>query len=132
MIINKKTCFTILMFIVFILTGNAVSIENKIEQQKKTSNKLTLKKVQKNKCRPYIDEKYSMIILGKNCHSELIDPGIIAKNAIDPSVHAELRVIDPYTKKEITWDKMPCFGFNKPETMLKDKNYKVPISGPSE
>jgi hypothetical protein len=118
MIRNPKTCFFIFIIIVFILTGNAESIENKIEKPKKTSNKVTLEKRQKNNCLPLIDERYYMMILGLICHSEIIDPGIIAKNTIDPSGHAELRIIDPYTKKEITGFKMP------PNYLIKNKLWK--------
>jgi hypothetical protein len=132
MIRNPKTCFFVFMSFVFIFMDITVSGENNIEQQKNTANKLTFEKRQKNKCLPWVDERYYMMIIGRNCHSDLIDPGIIAKNAYDPSIQHELRVIDPYTKKEITWDKMPCFGFNMPETKLKDKDYKIPITVPSE
>ncbi|NLD37190.1 MAG: hypothetical protein GX654_10005 [Desulfatiglans sp.] len=115
MLVNLKTCFIISIFIVFILPDFAVSGENKIEEQRKSSDKMILEKMHKEKCLPQIDERYSMMIFGLNSHSYLIDPGILAKNTLEPNVHAELRVINPYTKKEITWNRMPCFVSKRQE-----------------
>jgi len=126
MTVNLKTCFIFSISIVFILPDFAMPNENKIEQQEKTSNKITLEKMRKKKGFPRIDERYSMMIIGPDCHSDTIDPGIIAKNTFDPSVHHELRVIDPYTKREITWDKIPLFGFTQPGIKPKEKNFRKP------
>ncbi len=125
MTVNLKTCFLIPIFIVLILPDFVVSNENKIEEQGIASNKMTWEKMRKKQNFPRINERYSMMIIGPDCPSDTIDPGIIAKNAFDPSVHPELRVIDPYTKKEITWDKMPQFGFIQPGTKPKEKNTKL-------
>ncbi len=109
-----------------------MSGENKIDQQRAPSNKITLAKVRKNKSLPRIDERYSMMIIGPNCHSGPIDPGIIVKKKYDPNIHPELIIIDPYTKKEITRNKGPHFGFIQPEFQPKDKKDEIQITTPSE
>lgn len=97
---NMKIYFTLSICWLFILSDFAVSGENKIEQPETSSNKISLAKTLKKKILPWIDERYSMMIIGPDCHSDTIDPGIIAKNTLDPNVHAELLIINPYTKNE--------------------------------
>ncbi|MBN1906638.1 MAG: hypothetical protein JW927_16265 [Deltaproteobacteria bacterium] len=132
MLVNLKTCFFISIFIAFILPDFAVSGENKIEEHDKASNKMTLEKKHKKKCRPRIDERYSMMIIGPDCHSEFIDPGIIAKNTFDPNVHAELRIINPYTKHESSGCKKENHGSlqHKPGISWVDKLFSMNVIKP--
>lgn len=132
MTINSKTYFILFIFIVFIFADITMSGENKIEKQRKSENKITLSKILKKKILPWIDERFSMMIIGPNCHSDRVDPGIIAKNTLDPNAHAELIIINPYTKNESSGCKKENHGSlqHKPGISWIDKLFSMNVIKP--
>jgi hypothetical protein len=74
------------------------------------------------------DDKYSMNIIRPN-------PGIdseIVMNTFDPNIDYKLRIIDPYTRKEITGCKGPCFGPFQHKFLEEGKRYETPVTGPAK
>jgi hypothetical protein len=65
--------------------------------------------------------EYSMKIIKPN---PSIDNEII-KNTYDPNIDYKLRIINPYTKKEITGNKRPCFSPIQNKFQKGGKRYEV-------
>ncbi|MGD9161592.1 MAG: hypothetical protein PVG39_24475 [Desulfobacteraceae bacterium] len=126
---NQKICFLLSIYFILFLPDIAMSDENNTDQQGVSSNKISMVKMRKKKCLPWIDERYYMMIIGPNCHSDPVDPEIIVKKTYDPNIHHELRIIDPYTKREITGYKGPCFGSFRQKYQPKGKRYETSVSG---
>ena len=109
MIKKLHVCFTLSICIILFMPGIAASEENKKDLKSNGSGKTQTEKMIKNQplpVFPWTDNKYSMRILIPNPH---LDPEIV-KNTFDPGIDYKLRIIDPYTRKEITGNKGPCPG----------------------
>lgn len=127
MIINRKNCIILSIFIIFFMGGKAMSDEIKKELQP-PKDKDQIKKIFKKGIPPAVPctkGRFSMRIIRPN-------PGIdseIVKNTFDPNIDYKLRIIDPYTGKEITGSKGPCFGAPHRKFQPEGKRYETSITG---
>ena len=127
---KQTTCLFLLMILIFLFSGTSMSGESKVDQ-KPVSDKPQTEKMVKNQPSPvfpWTDKKYSMRIIRPNPN---LDPEIV-KNTFDPNVDYKLRIIDPYTRKEITGYKGPCFGLLHKKFKYKGKKYETPINSSAE
>lgn len=124
---NLKTCFVLSICLILFLPGIVVSEEIKKENKKNCLDKAQIKKelkYQSGLVIPRAENEYSMKIFRPNPN---IDDKII-KNTFDPNIDYKLRIINPYTKKEITGYKGPFFGFPLNKIQPEGEKYETPTS----
>lgn len=127
---NQKSYF-FLSICFILLPGIAVSEENKKVPKKNSQDKAKIEKMlkyQSGTVLPFKDIKYSMKIIKPNPN---IDSEIV-KNTFDPYIDYKLRIINPYTRKEITGKKEQCISFPKTKFLPKGKRYETPIIIPDK
>ena len=122
----RKTCLFLSSCFVLLFSGVALSDDTKVEKKNDSMDMAQIEMMQKKKCLPLVDERYYMMIIGPNCHSDSVDPEIIVKKKDDPNIHPELRIIDPYTRKELTGNKGKGFGLFQHKLQPEGKRYETP------
>ena len=127
---KQTTCLFLLMILIFLFSGTSMSGESKVDQKPVSDKPQTEKMIKHHPLQvfPWTDKKYSMRIIRPNPN---LDPEIV-KNTFDPNVDYKLRIIDPYTRKEITGYKGPCFGLLHKKFKYKGKKYETPINSSAE
>ena len=106
---KRKTGLFLTIILTFLFSGVTMSDETKADKENPLSDKTQIEKILKKQTGFAFhrkDDKFSMNIIRPN---PSIDSEIV-KNTFDPNTDYRLRIIDPYTGKEITGCKGPCSG----------------------
>ena len=128
---NLKTCFFLSIYIIF-LPGFGYSEEAKIAAPREGSAaRSQIEKMVKHHSgvvSPKAKKKFSMNIIRPNPD---IDPEIVM-NTFDSNIDYKLRIINPYTRKEITGYKGRCIGSLHNKFQPKGKRYETRYNVPVE
>ena len=128
---KRKTALFLTIILVFLFSGIAMSDETKVDKKSDLTDKAQIEKMLKKKSGPvfhWTDKKFSMKVIRPNPN---IDSEIV-KNTYDPNIDYKLRIIDPYTRKEITGYKGLCPGSFRHKFLPKGKRYETPLTSPSK
>ena len=118
------------MYIIF-LPGFGYCDEAKVARQEESADKSQIEKMVKHYpgfVSPKAQKKFSMNIIRPNPN---IDPEIV-RNSFDPNIDYKLRIIGPYTRKEITGYWGRCFGSLQHKLHQKGKRYETRHNAPVE
>ena len=124
---KQKTCLFLSGCFILLFSGVTFSDEAKAEKKVKPADKAQteeMPKLQPKPVFPWDDKNYSMQIIRPK-------PGVdnqIVKNNFDPNIDYKLRIIDPYTKREITGSERSCFGSFRHKFIREGKKYETPGS----
>lgn len=122
---KRKTGLFLTIILTFLFSGVTMSDETKADKENPLSDKTQKEEMPKKQSGHVFlrtDKKFSMNIIrppSPNIDSEIV------KNNFDPNTDYKLRIIDPYTGKEITGYKGPCSGSFQHKFLPKDKGYET-------